>query len=453
MAMVAGICPKCQKEIQVEQRNMSFFCLNCGDKATVSHAVALYEYAHPEQKLTGPAPEEENEKKPDQESAESIWKTILAKTDNLKPSAIRHLADYAHEEAHKLFTSGLPGVEKGWHDSYMEALEASCRMAVEAVDPRVFIELKIYQWYPRSNTYLYPISKDFDIQPILDKELWAEWNPMIEALPEGRRGAFKDMCDGVCRQIRDYFLSGFHNMKELQNGDLSRLLGTWRLKLTTGLIKTEVLSFFHNAVGVPHLEAYRTTVNSYDYYRYIKMDQSNHITAGEHRRFPSATGLGGDFYTLGPNAPIMGLMAVYKYILVLPTALYVRTEPNKIPGNDKAMVFIEKCRAMPCFHRDTNLKHSHQMRSITENHDTAEPTRRMRACYIATAVYGDIDAPQVQRLRRYRDEKLNNNRLGRRLCALYYRFSPRLAHKMTPSGTVSRTVRRILDGFLRRLGE
>jgi DNA-directed RNA polymerase subunit RPC12/RpoP len=446
MAMVAGKCPKCQQEIQVENRNMTYFCTHCGEKSMVSHAISLYEYAHPEVKNI---PDEE--KIPDPDSAESIWQTILAKTNDLKPAAIRRLEDYAYEAAAAIFSSDIPGIESEWRDSYQDALEASCRMAVEAVNPRVFLERKIYQWYASSNTFLYPISRDFDIQPVLDKELWSDWNPMIEAFPEFKRDEFRSLCEGVCRRIRECFQSGFSNMTELQNGDLSRLMGTWRLKLTTGAAKTQVLNFSQNEVEVPHLEAHRTDISSYDYYRYIQIDGGNRITADEHRHFPSDTGLGGDFYELNTDALGMGLMAVYEYILVMPTALYVRVEPEKIPGYGKALVYAEKCRVMPCFHRGENLKHSYQMRAIAENHETAEPSKRMRLCYIATAVYGDIDAPQVRRLRRYRDEKLNSSRLGRRLCLLYYKLGPRLALRMSPAGPVSRMVRRMLDWFVRRL--
>jgi hypothetical protein len=147
----------------------------------------------------------------------------------------------------------------------------------------------------------------------------------------------------------------------------------------------------------------------------------------------------------------MALMAVYEYIMVLPNALYSRTEPQKIPGNGRALTYIEKCRVMPCFFRSEVLKNTYQMRPISENHDTADPSKKMRSCYIATAVYGDADAPEVCRLRRFRDESLNTSRIGRRFCALYYRLSPPLAARMSPSGRFSRTVRRVLDAFIRRL--
>jgi hypothetical protein len=380
------------------------------------------------------------------------WGYILSITKNLTPVNLRDPEDFALSDAVKLFTPGAYVFDKSWQDSYWEAYEACCRMTVESTDPRVFLELEIYKWYPNSNTFLYPISKDFDIQPIMDKELWANWNKMMEALAPEKKEPIVEIGEGICRRIKEYFLSGFSNMTEIRNGDLSRLMGIWRLKLTTGVIKTDVLKFSQNEAGVPHMEGYRTAVNGYDYYRYIKVDQTNRITAKEHRHFPSATGLGGDFYSLDGTTQIMGLMAVYEYIMILPTAMYSRTEPQKIPGHGRALSYIEKCKVMPCFFRSDNLRNTYQMRPISENHETADPSKKMRSCYIATAVYGDINAPEVCRLRRFRDESLNNSRFGRRLSALYYKHSPSLAARLSPNSAVSRVIRRALDFFVRRLG-
>jgi hypothetical protein len=371
----------------------------------------------------------------------------------LTPRAIGDPEDYAYSHANALFDSNVSGVDPEWRESYWEAFDASCRLSVESVDPRVFLELKIYQWSPNTRTFLYPISKDFDLQPILDKELWTDWSKLLDALPAERRDPVRELCEGCYRRIREYFVSGFTNMTELQNGDLSRLMGTWRLKLTTGTQKNEVLSFTQNAVGVPHMEAYRTSVNGYDYYRYIKVDASNRITAKEHRHFPSTAGLGGDFYTLGPDSPVMGLMAVYEYIMIMPTALYSRTDPAKIPNHARALSYIEQCKAMPCYHRAESLKNVFEVRVISENHDTGAPTKKASRCYIATAVYGDAAAPEVDRLRRFRDERLNTSRFGRRLCSLYYNVSPRFVRRLRPSGPISRLIRRVLDAFVRKLGD
>jgi hypothetical protein len=41
-------------------------------------------------------------------------------------------------------------------------------------------------------------------------------------------------------------------------------------------------------------------------------------------------------------------------------------------------------------------------------------------CFIATAVYGNINAPQVQTLREFRDDVLMHNTLGRAFVSIYY---------------------------------
>lgn len=47
-------------------------------------------------------------------------------------------------------------------------------------------------------------------------------------------------------------------------------------------------------------------------------------------------------------------------------------------------------------------------------------------CYIATAVYGSYDCPEVWILRRYRDYFLSNSLLGRGFISIYYAVSPTL---------------------------
>lgn len=47
-------------------------------------------------------------------------------------------------------------------------------------------------------------------------------------------------------------------------------------------------------------------------------------------------------------------------------------------------------------------------------------------CYIATAVYGSYDCPEVWVLRRYRDNRLQKNTLGKLFVKVYYAVSPTL---------------------------
>ncbi|WP_299163543.1 CFI-box-CTERM domain-containing protein [Accumulibacter sp.] len=50
-----------------------------------------------------------------------------------------------------------------------------------------------------------------------------------------------------------------------------------------------------------------------------------------------------------------------------------------------------------------------------------------KGCFIATACYGSDAAREVVLLRRFRDERLSKNVMGRKLVSVYYLFSPRLA--------------------------
>lgn len=47
-----------------------------------------------------------------------------------------------------------------------------------------------------------------------------------------------------------------------------------------------------------------------------------------------------------------------------------------------------------------------------------------KGCYIATAVYGSYNCPEVWVLRRFRDYKLSKTMIGRLFIRLYYFLSP-----------------------------
>lgn len=57
-------------------------------------------------------------------------------------------------------------------------------------------------------------------------------------------------------------------------------------------------------------------------------------------------------------------------------------------------------------------------------------------CFVATACYGDYDAPEVVILRKYRDEKLLTNWFGTLFVKFYYAVSPPLARLIAKSETI-----------------
>ena len=50
-----------------------------------------------------------------------------------------------------------------------------------------------------------------------------------------------------------------------------------------------------------------------------------------------------------------------------------------------------------------------------------------KSCFIATAVYGDVNAHEVESLRGFRDQFISNYKLGKIFIKQYYRYSPRIA--------------------------
>ena len=72
-------------------------------------------------------------------------------------------------------------------------------------------------------------------------------------------------------------------------------------------------------------------------------------------------------------------------------------------------------------------------------------------CYVATAVYGSYDAPQVRSLRRFRDEELATSAIGRAFVRLYYKVSPPMAEYLAGATRLNRLIRRALDVVVRRI--
>lgn len=79
------------------------------------------------------------------------------------------------------------------------------------------------------------------------------------------------------------------------------------------------------------------------------------------------------------------------------------------------------------------------------------PSKKKEGCYIATAVYGSYNAPEVLDLRRFRDENLQKTVLGRWFIRTYYHWSPAVAEKLRYAKYLNRMVRKILDRWVVRL--
>jgi hypothetical protein len=74
-------------------------------------------------------------------------------------------------------------------------------------------------------------------------------------------------------------------------------------------------------------------------------------------------------------------------------------------------------------------------------------------CFVACAVYGEVDAPEVCELRRWRDQSLRQHRLGRAFVSSYYAWLGPLGVRLVSlTGEPGRrTARKLLDQLVTKL--
>ncbi len=77
--------------------------------------------------------------------------------------------------------------------------------------------------------------------------------------------------------------------------------------------------------------------------------------------------------------------------------------------------------------------------------------RRKGPCFVATAVYGDTFAPQVEALRKLRDDYLLTHFIGRAFVRVYYRIGPHMAEWICLHPNIRSAVRRLLDALIRSM--
>ena len=111
----------------------------------------------------------------------------------------------------------------------------------------------------------------------------------------------------------------------------------------------------------------------------------------------------------------------------------------------------EQLAALPIkrIHHFNLQKESTAAEIPTENITEAKTPKK--GCYIATAVYGSYDCPEVRVLRRYRDQALNSTAFGRIFVDFYYAVSPTAVKLFGNSKWFNVFWRKILDNFVMKL--
>lgn len=89
---------------------------------------------------------------------------------------------------------------------------------------------------------------------------------------------------------------------------------------------------------------------------------------------------------------------------------------------------IQNEKKVESFHSSSSneKKEKSTYSSPTKTNNVSASNKSSSGCYIATAVYGSYDCPEVWVLRRYRDYSLKHSSLGRLFVRIYYAVSPTL---------------------------
>jgi hypothetical protein len=119
-------------------------------------------------------------------------------------------------------------------------------------------------------------------------------------------------------------------------------------------------------------------------------------------------------------------------------------------SSDDMDMFMQNVQRMERLHRG-NAMSSYDMRGTFKTPSGETQINSKKGCYIATAVYGSFEHPNVLLLRRFRDQHLEESMVGRCLCACYYWASPWLAQGLFSKGAPRSAMRKVLDGVCRIL--
>ncbi len=91
-------------------------------------------------------------------------------------------------------------------------------------------------------------------------------------------------------------------------------------------------------------------------------------------------------------------------------------------------------------------------REISSEDHSYEPPKVMKhACYVATAIYGSYNCPEVWTLRRFRDYKLATTKSGRAFIHTYYAVSPTLVKWFGKKEWFQRLLKPVLDKIVEQL--
>ena len=150
------------------------------------------------------------------------------------------------------------------------------------------------------------------------------------------------------------------------------------------------------------------------------------------------------------------LMAVYSIFEKLEEALkkYFSNETEKILLIQRNMMLVLASNKEYLRQDFKEKERRRLMEEIRKKNPSYKPPKVGRSgCYVATAVYGSYDCPEVWTLRRYRDNTLASTWYGRCFIYVYYAVSPTLVKLFGKTEWFKSLWKPMLDKMVIRLNE
>ena len=108
-------------------------------------------------------------------------------------------------------------------------------------------------------------------------------------------------------------------------------------------------------------------------------------------------------------------------------------------------------KKIPGYIHSAEKKLSDRIQYLEEHPELSRNTQSGGGCYVATAVYGSYDCPQVWTLRRFRDHTLAQTWYGRAFIYTYYAISPTLVRLFGETRWFKEIWQPILDRMVKTL--
>lgn len=126
--------------------------------------------------------------------------------------------------------------------------------------------------------------------------------------------------------------------------------------------------------------------------------------------------------------------------------LFKALKDTTLPPEKRTAAYQELSNKTSTYTTPFNISRSNDQHTQSANKPNLQT--KSEGCYIATAIYGSYDAPEVLVLRKYRDSVLRKHFIGRIFISTYYTISPYFAKNLKGDTIINKIIKHLLDKII-----